>query len=350
LYQPLTVNQSTNDVAWDPLNQVFYISVPSSASTNANQVCVLSTTGAITNCQPGSEPDVLAISDDSQFLYVGMDGTSSVQRFILPGLTPDISYSLGSNSGLGYPYFALDIEVAPGAPHTSAVTTGTDTDPNATGGITIYDDATPRPTSAPGWGPTQNLYEGLQWGANATELYAEGGGSFYSLTVSPSGVILTQEYPGVFWNPGRIHYDSANGLIYSDDGFHVIDPTTGLPVGIFEVGGGWPMAPDSTLNTVFILSQYLFQGNSNYTIDLFDMTHFTLITQIPFSTSEDGINSLGRFLRWGSNGLAANFQGGNVYILSGSFVNGNTARRSERQLKPVRRNGANDKTAIDHRQ
>lgn len=349
LYQPLTVNQSTNDMAWDPVNQVFYISVPSSASTNANKVCVLSTTGAITNCQSGSEPDVLAISDDSQFLYVGMDGTGSVQRFILPDLTPDISYSLGTYED-GSPYFALDLQVAPGSPHTAAVTKGVmNLDPDEEGGITIYDDSTPRPVSAPGWGPTQDLYDSLQWGAGATELYAEGGGAFYSLTVSSSGVVLTQEYPSVFWNQGRIHYDATNGLVYSDDGFHVIDPATGLPVGIFEVGGGWPMAPDSTLNTVFILAHYVWQENSNYTIDLFDMTHFTPVTQIPFSTSEDGINPVVRFLRWGSNGLAANFKGGNVYILSGSFVSGQSTRRSEKQLKPVRRNEANDRTAIDHR-
>ncbi len=328
LYQPLTVNQSANDMAWDPVNQVFYISVPSSASTNANQVCVLSTTGTITNCQPGSEPDVLAISDDSQFLYVGMDGTSSVQRFILPGLTPDINYSLGT-------YFALDLQVAPGAPHTTAVTKGTETDPAATGGITIYDDATPRPTSAPGW--PQDLYNSLQWGANATELYAASS-DLYTLTVSPSGVVLDKDYPALFWNLSRINYDNTNGLIYSDDGFHVINPSTGLPVGIFEVGGGWPMAPDSTLDTVFILTQYIWQEHSNYTVDLFDMAHFTLINQIPFSTTEDGINPVARFIRWGANGLAANFKGGNVYILSGSFLNGESTRRSETQLKPVRRN------------
>jgi hypothetical protein len=198
-------------------------------------------------------------------------------------------------------------------------------------------------------GPTQNQYHSLQWGADATELYAEGGGAFYFLTVSPSGVVLTQEYAGLFWNPGRINYDLANEFIYSDDGFHVINPSTGLPVGIFGVGGGWPMAPDSTLNTVFILTKYIWQENANYTIGLFDMTHFTPVTQIPFSTSEVGVNPLLRFIRWGANGLAANFKGGNLYLLSGSFVNAESTRRSESQLKPVRKTRANGKTATDHK-
>ena len=153
LYQPKIVNQATNDLVWDPLNQVIYISVPSSASTYANQVCVLNpVTAVIGNCQAaGSEPDLLAISDDSQFLYVGEDGTGTVQRFTLPGLVPDISYALG-NYETGDPYYALDLQVAPGASHTTAVTRGANVDPAAQGGIMIFDDSTPRPISTPGDG------------------------------------------------------------------------------------------------------------------------------------------------------------------------------------------------------
>jgi hypothetical protein len=327
LYQPTSVNQTTNDMVWDPLNLVFYVSVPSSASTNANSICILNpTTYAITRCIGGSEPNVLAISDDSQFLYVGMDGTNTVQRYILPALTPDIDFSVGTDPYDG-PYFALDIQVAPGASHTIAVSRGIkNLDPDTEGGIAIYDDGVQRPTIAQGWGPTTDSYDAIQWGSDSTQLYAvnnSGGGDFYVLTVNSLGVTLQQDYGGVFWNPGRIHFNKANGLIYSDDGFHAIDPSTGLPTGIFEVGGGWPMVPDSMLNTVFILSQYVWQGNSNYTIDLFDMTHYVRTGQIPFPTSAQlGLNPVGRFLRWGTNGLAVNFKGGgNIYFLSGSFVN-----------------------------
>ena len=89
LYQPSVVNQTANDMVLDPANQVLYISIPSSVGTNANQVCIRNpATAVISSCQPGSEPDVLAIPDDSQFLYVGMDGTNSVQRFKLPDWSP----------------------------------------------------------------------------------------------------------------------------------------------------------------------------------------------------------------------------------------------------------------------
>jgi len=338
LYQPTAVNQSVNDMVWDPLNQVFYISIPSSSSVRPNQVCILNpTTQAISNCQAGDEPDVLAISDDSQFLYVGMDGLGSVQRFLLPALTPDISYSLG-NYGTNDPYYALDIQVAPGSAHTTAVTTGANVIPAAQGGITIYDDSTPRLSSTVGCGsPVGQCADSIQWGSDATEMYAANtettGFDFYSYSVNSSGITLKQDYPSVFWNPGRINFDRVNGLIYSDDGFHAIDPATGLPAGIFEVGGGWPMAPDSAHNIVFILTQYVWQGNTNYTLELFDMTHYVRVASIPFSTTAQlGLNEPGRIVRWGSNGLAVSFKGDKIYLFSGpSFVSANQARRSARE-------------------
>jgi hypothetical protein len=338
LYQPTIVNQVTNDMVWDPLNHVIYISIPGSASAHANQICVLNPmSGAIVNCQAaGSEPDVMAISSDSQFLYVGEDGAGSVQRFTLPALTLDINYSLGNDQN-GTPYYALDLQVAPGAPHTTAVSKGIlNVDPAAEGGVTIYDDATARSASALGWAfPGGKTYDSLQWGTDATVLYAAdtenetNGLDFYTLTVNSSGVALNEDYPSVFWNAGRIHFDMGSGLVYSDDGFHAVDPSTGLPAGIFEVGAGDPMAPDSNLNTVFIFSQYAWQESSNYTIDLFDITHYVPVTQIPISTTQGGLNRLGRFIRWGTNGLAFNDTAGNIYLVSGPFVTTNATSQSK---------------------
>src|SRR2546422_6738731 len=46
----------------------------------------------------------------------------------------------------------------------------------------------------------------------------------------------------------------------------------------------------------------------------------SLVAQIPFSTAQNGLNRLGRFIRWGTNGLALNDPAGNLYLISGSFV------------------------------
>ncbi|MGO9451869.1 MAG: hypothetical protein ACLQDV_12650 [Candidatus Binataceae bacterium] len=199
-YAELEVNQQSNDIVNDPVNQVIYLSVPGAVTPNGNTIAVLNlASGQISSSQfAGSEPDVLAISDDSQFLYAGLDGAASVQRFTLPSLTTDINYSLGRT------YFALDLQVAPGAPHTTAVSLGNmGVSPEAEGGITIFDDSTPRPTVAEGFGGG-GLYDSLQWGSNDTALYAanteDTGFDFYALSVSSAGVVLAEDYPGSFPN------------------------------------------------------------------------------------------------------------------------------------------------------
>ena len=148
---------------YDPLRQVIYAAVPTGATTNANTISVLDlNTLAITASQPtGPNPNALAISDDGQFLYAGVNG--SVQRFKLPGLTPDINYLLGLDF-FGQPRVAFDVQVAPGAPHTTAITTG-----GFSGGspITIVDDGIARPVVPVG----QVFCDSLQWGADATTLF-----------------------------------------------------------------------------------------------------------------------------------------------------------------------------------
>jgi len=308
------VDQAAQDIVYDSKNQLFYLSVPGTAATGPNSISVLDpTTGMIPAPQPaGANPNVLAISDDSQYLYAGIDDASSVQRFLLPSLAKDVSYGLGS--GILGPYFALDLQVAPGAPHTTAVSLGNSgVIPAAQGGVIIFDDASPRATTTPG---NINLFDSLQWGSDATALFAanyeSSGFDFYTLTVSSSGVSLVRDFPNAFSSYGnRIHFDPGTKLVYSDDG-HVINPGTGQSVGQFGAAG--PMVPDSTLNLAFFAKI----GNwGTVTIQSFDLTLFTPVTSITVS----GVNgSPKRLIRWGQNGLAFNTDAGEIVLVGGNFV------------------------------
>src|SRR5262249_20031432 len=115
------LNQPANDLVFDPLHQVILLSVPSTAGANGNTISAIDLSGNVISSQfAGSVPNVLALAGDSTFLYSGIDGASKVQRFALPSLTPDISYSLGGGGFDGLST-AQDLQVAPGAPQTSAV-------------------------------------------------------------------------------------------------------------------------------------------------------------------------------------------------------------------------------------
>jgi hypothetical protein len=322
------VSQVANDLAWDPVNQVIYLSISSTASTNANSIAVLNpTTGTIVSSQPaGSDPNVLAVSGDSSYLYVGLDSQASVRRFVLPSLTPDISYALGANAS-NAPYSAVDLQVAPSAPHTTAVALGDYGPPpmsggplEADGGIKIYDDATPRTVTVPGYNAGGDEFGSLQWGLNANVLYSaaedNSGDFFYDVTVSSTGVVLNSDNTGTIDNLfRRIHFDAGTKLIYVDDG-QVLDPSTGLQAGIFDAAG--LMVPDSTLNAAFFLGQTdTYSGTSVWTIESFDLTHFTPVNSITFPNI---VGNPLRLIRWGQNGLAFNTDSGGVYLIQGDFV------------------------------
>jgi hypothetical protein len=318
-YAEVVIDQEANDIVNDPVNNALYLSVPGAAPTNGNTISVISLGSASITSSPfaGSEPDALAIADDSSYLYVGLDGSAQVQRFTLPSLSTDISYPLGRNSFFG-PYFALDLQVAPGAPQTTAVSLGNmGVSPAAIGGIEIFDNATARPTIAEGFGPGGGggvLYDSIQWGSDDTAMYAENnedtGFDFYALTVSSGGIVLADDYENAFSQFGaRIHFDSGTSLIYSDDG-HVIEPTTGNPAGQFSATGGSVMVPDSTVNKAFFIS-------SSGTIQSFSLNEFSLSGSITIP----GISaSPTRIVRFGNNGLAFITFEGAVYLVGGNFV------------------------------
>lgn len=320
-FAAVTIPQQSNDLVSDPVHQVIYLSVPGVATANPNTIAVINeaNAGISTSQFAGSNPNVLAISDDSSLLYAGIDGSASVQRFILPALTPDINYSLGTSSSSG-PYYALDLQAAPGEPDTTAVTLGVSTSGKvAQGGIVIYDNSKPRPTFAPGFGSAGStaLYDSIQWGSDATQLFAANnediGFDFYTLSVNSSGVTLDDDYPSAFSSfNNRIHFDPGTGIVYSDDG-HALNPATGLPVGNFSTTG--IMVPDSTLNRAFFLTQT--SSSSVVVIESFNLNEFSLIGSITIPSISG--NPL-RLVRWGSNGLAFNTNAGQVWLIGGNFV------------------------------
>ena len=315
----ITVNQAVNDIVFDPVNNVFYLSVTGTDPTVPNTISVLDpSTGTITSSAPaGSDPDALAISDDSQFLYAGIDGTGAVQRFALPDLTKDISYSLG-----GTPNIALELAVSPRGPHTTAVAVGNPNSSPAAEGITIFDDATPRPTKA-----QNGSYSSIQWGSDATTLFSsngEGSGfDFYTLLVTAAGVSLDHDFGNMFGGYGnKIHFDRGTQLIYGDFG-QVVDANGGVPVGVFDsspVFNASPsvMTPDSTLGTAFFAGQTSsLAGTATFTIQSYDLVHYAPITSISLTGLTGNPVHL---IRWAQNGLAFSTSGGQVFLVAGNFI------------------------------
>ncbi len=340
------VNVVANSLAWDPVNEVIYLSLPSTDTTNGNTVQILDpTTGALgTAVFAGSEPNLLSVSATSQYLYVSQNGASTVQVLTLPDLgSSGTTIELGSSPNDGALY-AMDLQAAPNADGTVAVVLGVPGDsPEEEGGVIIYDSGTARTNVICGWietgcsNPNNYLMDSIQWNSSSSsdgsEMFAQNyetsSFDFYTLAVSSSGFGTVTDYPGLA--PGyfdHIHYDAPTGYVYSDCGC-IIDPTNGTIVGSFAATG--LMQPDGAIGAAFFLGQTSAQlGTQDYTVESFNISTFTSTNSMIVSNV---VGTPTAFILWGSSGLAFTSidttqspPTGAVYVINGSFVSDDARR------------------------
>src|SRR6185369_16116113 len=77
------IELTTKDLIYNASNQTIYSSVPGTGGSLGNTITPINpTTGALgSSVFIGSEPNKLALTDNGQFLYVGVDGAAAVRRF-----------------------------------------------------------------------------------------------------------------------------------------------------------------------------------------------------------------------------------------------------------------------------
>ena len=290
-----------NDLVWDPYAQRIYASLPSSYGSQGNTVAVINpTTGKITGYYfAGSEPSALALSSDSKYLYVGLNGNGSVQRLLLPAFTQDIDVSLGSSiyGGLNT---AASLQVSPPDSHTFAVAEGTIQCCGASG-LFFYKDSTQLADSV-----TYPTFTDILF-TDASTLYGYSNGTLASVAVDSNGGTLGQQWNGLVQG-STIQYD--NGLIYGSNG-QVLNPTTGLLVGTYDVLGSYccsssnELMPDSAIDRVFNVGISPFFAS--FGVTSYDLSKFTPVAVTNLSQFAGTPVAL---VRWGGNGLAFVLQAG----------------------------------------
>ena len=290
-------------MASDAASGLLYVATADYDSAYPNSIVVMSgENGSIAQTQiVASDPYLLSISANGQYLYTGFASTTTVTQLQLPSLGSPLTWPL-YNSMSSATYWASDLKAAPTSPHTTAVNLiNVGSQPEETGGVVVYDDNVLRPDFVLGWGETTNIFDTLAWGSSDEFLTAAAfgvpaGTPLFEFLVGPSGAV--SQASGKPFNYGEIHSDFATGLIYSDDG-NVAEVTTQI-VGTYNASG--LAAPDSSLNRVFILGQTAAQANTNsFTIQSFDQKAYTLVSSI---TIDDLLGSPIQLVRWGASGLA----------------------------------------------
>jgi hypothetical protein len=319
----IPINLSGLGMAWDSASQLLYVGAAHYDGQYPNSVVAINpNTGAVVkSVQTGSDPMYLSDGANGQYLYVAYGSTTSMTQLALPSLIPTTTTPLADSRGnIWYPG---DLKAAPVNPHTAAATLiMPGFSPEAVGGVAVYDDGVARPGSMPGWTGGQTvaeMYETLAWSSTDSLLAsstAEWDGGFYpgplvELQVGSSAVTYLSSGLAKFnAGAGNLHSDFGTGLIYSDNG-NVADPKTGTLVGSYAASG--LVAPDSSSNTTFVLSQTAAQaGTNNYTIVSFNQKTFAPISTI---TLNNLAGAPFEIVRVGASGLAILTSGGegNIY-------------------------------------
>lgn len=307
-----TLNLTTNDLVYDSVTNKIYASIPSANGSNGNSIGVINpNTHLLENTIfIGSEPTVLAISDNGQYIYSGFSGSSTVRRFDVTTQTAGLQFSLGSDSSTGS-YYVEDIEVMPNQPTTIAISRKNNGFSPRHEGVVIYDNNVMRLTTTPD-----------HTGSNRIEFTSQNSLIGYNnestefgirrLSVNSSGVSNVSVSQNVLSN-FYLDFIYKDNYMYSFDG-KVVDITTApFVIGQFSNATG-PVVYDTYYNRVCFAS-YDFSGN--ITFKRFNPNNFLLYDSLPISQAFGSVKNI---ITCGNGCYAFNTTDNKVIIIKDSTL------------------------------
>jgi sugar lactone lactonase YvrE len=300
------IAMTINDLVYDPTRGLLYASVPSSDPLRGNSVVFIDpVSGQVRDQIPiGSEPYTLALSDDNQYLYVGLNGATAIRRIDLSSNTVDLTISLVD--GRGGSYSAVAIVVVPGEPQTIVVGQAPKSSANPEERVVVYSNGQKRPQVG-----INRLIggNGLVFCDDRATLYATDGGQLLMTFAFTADGVQEQGRPSLDLRQfGALpQMLCADGKLYISTG-EVFDASTRQLVGTFPPGLRQGLINvDSSLGLVYFASAGT--GLNDYTIGIYNQRTLTAVAslQLPHLPGDEGHPVLlgpRRLVRWGDDGLA----------------------------------------------
>jgi uncharacterized repeat protein (TIGR01451 family) len=248
-------------------------------------------------------PNKLALSDDSQFLYVGLANTGGVAWVNLSLWTNDLYFSLGVAAN-NFRYGAGDMKVVPGQPHAVAISID---DWQGNVALTVYDDGVARSNSVPHreFGGTYPI----GFSTNNSTLYETTIFSFRTVSIDAGGATLVSEVGNLTPNYAPT-FQTDHGLVFFDAG-PVVDPVLETIVTNFPASG--LVAPDLANGRAFFVTG---AGHAAYvwqlTLHAFDSQTTRELWSVPLASGQGGVT---RLVNLGTNGLAFTTDAGLLFIV-----------------------------------
>lgn len=307
-----TLNLTANDLVYDSVTNKIYASIPSANGANGNSIGVINpNTYLLENTIfIGSEPTVLAISDNGQYIYAGFTGTSTIRRFDVSTQTAGLQFSLGSDPFFGA-FYAQDIEVMPGNPTTIAVSRRRPNVSPTHGGVAIYDNNVMRPTTTPDHtGSNKFEFTGtnslIGYNTESTEY------GLRRLSVNAGGVTNVSVSSGVL-SGFNLDFIYKNNSIYATNGTIVDISAAPFVSGQFTNVYG-PVVYDNYYNRVCFAS---YDSSGNIIFKRFNPNTYLLFDSLPITQAFGTVKSL---ITCGNGCYAFNTTDNKVIIIKDSTL------------------------------
>lgn len=296
-----TFDLIAGDLAWDSIRSRIYASVGDGVTTINPWNGKMESTFYV-----GPGTGRMAISDDSQYLYVALTGTNLIRRINLATMTIDQEIALGDYVLFTYhsPRYVDDMQVQPGNHDVLVVSRYRPGVSPRAAGVVAFDNGVQRPSvyaDVPSFGPNY-----IEFGGSPTRLYGYdtqvSSFTFHRMDVTAAGVVGSSS--GSYMSDYGLDFTYGNGRIYVNNG-QVFNPEAGY-VGSLGYGGVPVPAPD--IGKVLLVTQNA--------LIIYQESNLGFLNQKPFSGAEGSIAS---GIRWGKAGVAFRSYG-KIYVLSSDYL------------------------------
>jgi hypothetical protein len=228
-----TVALQSSHMVYDSSRHRLYVTIQGAASLYPNTVTTIDPrAAAVTASLPiGSDPNVLALSNDASTLWVGMDGSFSMRNVTLSGAAPVVGplhrlvgpTTNGTYSAAVYVQALLPMSDSPDT--VAALLSG---GPNI---LAVYDDGVPRANAN-----KVTSYPTFLFNGPPGSFYGLGSGGLYWMRELSTG-IAQATFPNLLGNQGAGTLYKANRVYATGTAYDVSTPATPTAVGTLSVSG-----------------------------------------------------------------------------------------------------------------
>lgn len=287
----------TADLIYAPEKDRIYATVPNVSPdlTYRNRLIVINPyLGTIENSYfVGSDPSSLALSEDGQFLYIGLRGAPSYVKFDLYSHTIWNTFNVGNGTNISNPAYVEQIQTVRNSSGAVVISRRNSCCSPRHEGVAVYDEGVKRSTNTPGHSGSNSITSTedptVLWGYNneTTEF------GLRKLKIKSSGISVEGIFFGLidgFSNTIK-YFDKR---IYSTSGAVIeVRDSTPSKIGQFNVPGN--NGRDMVIDTAAV---FFAIGGSTVQLVRFDKKTFTQVNSQVISTTFANISKL---IQWGDS-------------------------------------------------